>query len=45
MASSDQPAERHRQLAAGFTDRVLGTRDWDGRRRFRAGGPGTWCGI
>ena len=29
MASSDQPAERHRQLAAGFTDRVLGTRDWD----------------
>lgn len=29
MASSDQPAERHRQLAAGFTERVLGTRDWD----------------
>ena len=29
MASSDQPAERHRQLAGGFTDRVLGTRDWD----------------
>jgi uncharacterized protein (TIGR03086 family) len=29
MASSDQPAERHRQLAQGFTDRVLGTRDWD----------------
>jgi uncharacterized protein (TIGR03086 family) len=29
MAPSDQPAERHRQLAGGFTDRVLGTRDWD----------------
>lgn len=29
MAFSDQPAERHRQLAAGFTDRVLRTRDWD----------------
>ena len=29
MATSDHPAERHRQLAAGFTDRVLGTRDWD----------------
>ena len=29
MASPDQPAERHRQLAGGFTDRVLGTRDWD----------------
>ena len=29
MAHSDQPAERHRQLARGFTDRVLGTRDWD----------------
>jgi uncharacterized protein (TIGR03086 family) len=29
MAASDQPAGRHRQLAGGFTDRVLGTRDWD----------------
>src|ERR1039457_1958619 len=29
MASSEQPAERHRQLAGGFTDRVLGTGDWD----------------
>src|SRR3954452_15286186 len=29
MALSDHPAERHRQLAGGFTDRVLGTRDWD----------------
>lgn len=29
MASSDTPAERHRELAGGFTARVLGTRDWD----------------
>src|SRR4051812_31624297 len=29
MAHSDQPAERHRQLAAGFTDRGVGARDWD----------------
>jgi uncharacterized protein (TIGR03086 family) len=29
MASSDQPAGRHRRLAGAFTDRVLGTRDWD----------------
>ncbi len=29
MASSEQPAERHRQLAGGFTERVLGCRDWD----------------
>ncbi|HEX4428933.1 MAG TPA: maleylpyruvate isomerase family mycothiol-dependent enzyme [Frankiaceae bacterium] len=29
MASFDQPAERHRQLAQGFTDRVLSARDWD----------------
>jgi uncharacterized protein (TIGR03086 family) len=29
MGHSEQPAERHRQLAGGFTDRVLGTRDWD----------------
>jgi uncharacterized protein (TIGR03086 family) len=29
VATSDQPAERHRLLAGGFTDRVLGTRDWD----------------
>jgi uncharacterized protein (TIGR03086 family) len=29
MATSDQPAERHRQLAGGFTERVAGTEDWD----------------
>ena len=29
MALSDQPAERHRQIAQLFTDRVKGTRDWD----------------
>lgn len=29
MALSDQPAERHRQVAEVFTDRVLGTRSWD----------------
>src|SRR6478752_3373853 len=29
MASSEAPAERHRQLAGGFTERVLGCRDWD----------------
>ncbi|MDN5857205.1 MAG: TIGR03086 family metal-binding protein [Pseudonocardia sp.] len=25
---SDDPAERHREIAATFTERVLGTRDW-----------------
>jgi uncharacterized protein (TIGR03086 family) len=29
MALPDQPAERHRQIAQLFTDRVRGTRDWD----------------
>ena len=29
MASSERPAERHRQLAGGFTERVLGCGDWD----------------
>lgn len=30
MALSDlNPAERHRQIAAGFTDRVRGTKHWD----------------
>ena len=29
MALSDQPAERHRQIAGLFTERVLGTRSWD----------------
>ncbi len=29
MATSDSAAERHRQLAGGFTERVLGARDWD----------------
>nr|WP_307874498.1 TIGR03086 family metal-binding protein [Frankia nepalensis] len=29
VALADQPAERHRLIAATFTDRVLGTRDWD----------------
>lgn len=29
MALSEQPAERHRQVAGAFTDRVLGARDWD----------------
>ena len=29
MALSERPAERHRQVAGAFTDRVLGTRDWD----------------
>lgn len=28
-ALADRPAERHRRIAAGFTARVLGTRDWD----------------
>ncbi|MBL7490867.1 TIGR03086 family protein [Frankia sp. AgB1.9] len=28
-ALADRPAERHRAVAAGFTDRVLGTKDWD----------------
>jgi uncharacterized protein (TIGR03086 family) len=26
---SDQPAQRHREIAGVFTDRVLGTRRWD----------------
>jgi len=29
MALSDRPAERHRQIAGQFTDRVRGTRSWD----------------
>jgi len=29
MALSDRPAERHRQIAGLFTDRVRGTRHWD----------------
>ena len=29
MALSDCPAERHRQVAGLFTDRVRGTRSWD----------------
>ncbi|WP_169982253.1 TIGR03086 family metal-binding protein [Microbispora sp. H10836] len=29
MALSDRPAERHRQVAGLFTDRVRGTRRWD----------------
>jgi uncharacterized protein (TIGR03086 family) len=26
---SDEPAQRHREIAGAFTDRVRGTRDWD----------------
>ncbi|SNT23533.1 TIGR03086 family protein [Actinomadura meyerae] len=29
MALSDLPAERHRQVAGAFTDRVRGTRSWE----------------
>ena len=29
MALSDRPAERHRQVAGLFTERVCGTRSWD----------------
>ena len=29
MALSDRPAERHREIGQGFTDRVRGTRSWD----------------
>jgi uncharacterized protein (TIGR03086 family) len=29
MTLSDRPAERHRQIAGLFTDRVRGTRSWD----------------
>jgi uncharacterized protein (TIGR03086 family) len=29
MALSDRPAERHRQVSRGFTDRVRGARSWD----------------
>jgi uncharacterized protein (TIGR03086 family) len=29
MALSDLPAERHREIGQGFTDRVRGTRSWD----------------
>ena len=29
MALSDQPAERHREIGRGFTDRVRGARSWD----------------
>jgi uncharacterized protein (TIGR03086 family) len=29
MALSDRPAQRHREVAGAFTDRVLRARDWD----------------
>ena len=29
MALPDRPAERHRQVAGLFTDRVRGARSWD----------------
>ena len=29
MALSERPAERHRQIAAVFTEKVRGTRNWD----------------
>ena len=29
MTLSDDPAERHREIGRGFTDRVRGTRSWD----------------
>src|SRR5689334_19989207 len=29
MALSDLPAQRHREIGRGFTDRVRGTRSWD----------------
>src|SRR4051812_50126630 len=29
MSLPDAPADRHRVVAAGFGDRVRGTRDWD----------------
>jgi uncharacterized protein (TIGR03086 family) len=29
MALSDRPAQRHREIAGAFTDRVLGTQWWD----------------
>ncbi|WP_131769172.1 TIGR03086 family metal-binding protein [Candidatus Protofrankia californiensis] len=29
VSPADRPAERHRRTAGTFTDRVLGTRDWD----------------
>ena len=29
MALSNRPAERHRQVSRGFTDRVRGARSWD----------------
>ncbi|GGK03909.1 hypothetical protein GCM10010123_37340 [Pilimelia anulata] len=29
MALPDPPAERHRQVSSGFTDRVRGARSWD----------------
>ena len=29
MALPDRPAERHREIGRGFTDRVCGTRSWD----------------
>jgi uncharacterized protein (TIGR03086 family) len=29
MTMSDRPAQRHREIAGAFTERVLGTKDWD----------------
>ncbi len=45
MTLPDQPAERHRQVAGLFTDRVHGTKSWTTRPRFPAGPPATWCGT
>ncbi len=45
MALSEHPAERHRQIGGLFTDRVLGTRDWDAPSRSSAGPRATWCGT
>jgi hypothetical protein len=38
MALSDRPAERHRQVAGLFTERVCGTRSWNMRNTWNNGG-------
>ena len=41
MGLPDRPAERHRQVAGLFTDRVRGTRSWDAPSPVAGGPPAT----
>ncbi|WP_395474589.1 hypothetical protein [Saccharopolyspora spinosa] len=43
MALPERPAERHRQVAGLFTDKVRRTRSWDAPSPVAAGPPATSC--